>query len=276
MRGLPRYWPPRYAARMATINQLATFLESFAPLRLAEDWDNVGLLMGDRQRTVERVMTCLTVTPPSAAEAIREGAELIVTHHPLPFRALKKLTTDTTAGRMLWELAAAGVAIYSPHTAFDSAAEGINQQLAASVGLEQIQPLVPIEEDADGLGAGRVGKIDCTVGELSKSLRSFLKIDQVRGVGEESDSLSKVAIACGSGGSFLHKAAAKGCDGFITGEMTFHDCLAAAAQNIAVLLTGHYASERFACENLATTLAGEFSGLKVWASRDETDPLSVL
>src|SRR5690348_2475658 len=106
---------------MATVSELARFLDAFAPPALAESWDNVGLLVGDASRAVTKVMTCLTVTAESAREAIAGKAELIVTHHPLPFRPLARLTTDTPEGRLLWELIGAGVSIYSPHTAFDSA-----------------------------------------------------------------------------------------------------------------------------------------------------------
>ncbi|MEM7315353.1 MAG: Nif3-like dinuclear metal center hexameric protein, partial [Planctomycetota bacterium] len=145
---------------MPTITQIATFLESFAPLRLAEDWDNVGLLVGRRDGNANRVMTCLTVTPDSVAEAIERQADLIVTHHPLPFKPLKKLTTDSVPGQMLLDLVQAGIGIYSPHTAFDSAAAGINQQLAKSLGLEEIVPLVPAIDDPEGLGSGRYGRLD--------------------------------------------------------------------------------------------------------------------
>jgi len=112
------------------LSTICDFLDQFAPPVLAAEWDNVGLLVGDRTQKVERVLTCLTITPAVAAEAIRERADLIVTHHPLPFRPLKRLTADEPAGRLLLDLIRAGVAIHSPHTAFDSAAAGINQQLA--------------------------------------------------------------------------------------------------------------------------------------------------
>src|SRR5262245_55505407 len=135
---------------MTTVTDLCAFLDAFAPPALAADWDNVGLLVGDKAQKVERVMTCLTITPPVAAEAIRERADLIVTHHPLPFRPLKRLTADEPAGEILLDVIRAGVAIHSPHTAFDSAAAGINQQLAEGLGLTQIQPLEP----AEGLAAG--------------------------------------------------------------------------------------------------------------------------
>ena len=124
---------------MTTVADLCQFLDTLAPPRLAAEWDNVGLLVGDRLAPAERVMTCLTVTPAVAAEAIRQRVELLVTHHPLPFRPLKRLTTDEPTGRLLLDLIRAGVAVHSPHTAFDSAAAGINQQLAAALGLSDIR-----------------------------------------------------------------------------------------------------------------------------------------
>jgi len=105
---------------VTTIKKVCGFLDSFAPTRLAEDWDNVGLLVGDPEIEAEKVMTCLTVTPESASEAIEKNVDLIVSHHPLPFRPLKRLTTETVASRLLWDLVRAGVSIYSPHTGFDS------------------------------------------------------------------------------------------------------------------------------------------------------------
>ena len=106
---------------MPSLASLCDYLEQFAPSTLAESWDNVGLLVGDREADVTSVMTCLTVTPTSAAEAIEGSVNLIVTHHPLPFHALKRLTTDSTPGRLLWQLIGHRIGIYSPHTSFDSA-----------------------------------------------------------------------------------------------------------------------------------------------------------
>src|SRR5215472_7203997 len=115
---------------MLTVATVIDYLDQFAPHQLAADWDNIGLLFGERSTPVERMMTCLTVTPESAAEAIASGANLIVTHHPILFRGVKRLTDATPEGRMLLSLARAGIAVYSPHTAFDNTHGGINEQLA--------------------------------------------------------------------------------------------------------------------------------------------------
>src|SRR5262245_13385599 len=100
---------------MLTAATHAHYPHQFAPPSLAAEWDNVGLLLGDRAAVVQRIMTCLTVTPESAAEAVDEKAELIVTHHPILFRPVKRLTAGTPEGRMLLALARAGVAVCCPH-----------------------------------------------------------------------------------------------------------------------------------------------------------------
>ena len=89
---------------MLTVQDISNFLETFAPVALAEEWDNVGLLVGDPDQEVTRVMTCLTITPTTAREALERQAEMIITHHPLPFRPLKRLTTAQTASRLLLQL----------------------------------------------------------------------------------------------------------------------------------------------------------------------------
>ena len=257
---------------MPDIEALHAFLVEFAPPRLAESWDNVGLLVGDRQAEVRRLMTCLTVTPATADEAIGGRADLIVTHHPLPFSAIKRLTADTIVGRMLLKLIAAGVAVYSPHTAFDSAADGINQRLAVGLGLTDIAALVPHHE---GQGAGRWGKLDepRTLAELAQRLLEFLGIANLHVVGDAEQEIRTVAVACGAAGEFLDAARQVGSDAMVLGEARFHTCLEAEAWGIGLLLPGHFASERFAVEELAGLLGRRFPEVQAWASRQERDPL---
>lgn len=128
---------------MANVSTVISFLQEFAPLSLAADWDNVGLLLGEDRLRVRKVMTCLTITPPAALEAIAKKAQLIVSHHPILFRPVQKLTASNPDSRMLIDLIRNKIAVYSPHTAFDNTRGGINEMLAAKFGLMDVQPLRP-------------------------------------------------------------------------------------------------------------------------------------
>jgi len=270
---------------MLTVDQVAKFLDSFAPIGLAEGWDNVGLLVGDAANPARRIMTCLTITGASAAEAVAQQVDLIVTHHPLPFAALKKLTTESHDGRLLWTLAGAQISVYSPHTAFDSAADGINQRLAVGVGLTKIEPLVAptiARDESTGkaeagatLGAGRCGILERpgSLAAFAERVKQFLQIERVQLVESGNREVQKVAVACGSAGELLEDARRQGCDCFLTGESRFHTALAAEAAGVSLILAGHYATERFGVEHLAEVLASKFPAARVWASEAERDPL---
>jgi len=270
---------PELVCRMPTVHEVAARLEEIAPLSGAEEWDNVGLLVGDRARPVRRLMTCLTVTPITAAEAIAQKADLVVVHHPLPFRPLARVTTETTVGRLLWDLIGAGVSVYSAHTAFDSAMEGINDQWARHLGLSDVECLVATigHEAATLIGAGRCGVLPAfiTLAELADLVKSVLSLERIQLVGSDQLSVRRIGLACGSGGSFLEAARAKGCECLVTGEANFHSCLEAEAMQMGLVLCGHFASERFAMEKMAEVLARDFSDINVWASGAERDPLRV-
>jgi dinuclear metal center YbgI/SA1388 family protein len=263
---------------MPTVGEVAQVLEQLAPLALAEQWDNVGLLVGDADWPADRVMTCLTVTADTVSEAIAQGANLIVAHHPLPFRPVKTITSGTTVGRLLLQLIRHSIALYSPHTAFDSASAGINQHLAIGLGLQEIMPLKPAAGGDPDEGSGRYGMIGepLTRRELAERTKEFLNIDSLRIAGHDDETVSRVAIACGSGGSFLDAAVAAKCDVLVTGETTFHTCLEAEARGVGLILAGHFASERFALLSLADYLTDQLSNVAVWASSSERDPLRVV
>jgi len=256
------------------VSAIAAFLEELAPRRLAAEWDNVGLLVGDARRTVERVMTCLTVTTASVAEAVAEKAQLIVSHHPVLFQPVRRITADDAQGKMLLDLIAAGIAVYSPHTAFDSAGSGINQQLAEGLGLSDVAPLVADSVDPK-LGAGRFGVPEsaATLESIAARVKDFLHVPGVQLVGNSQMPVRSVAIACGSGGELLEAARRAGCDCFVTGEAKLHTCLEADARGIGMILAGHFASERFGVERLAELINTQFHDLTVWSCHSERDPI---
>lgn len=256
-----------------SVADVVRFMESFAPPALAESWDNTGLLVGDWELPVERMMTCLTITPESAGEAMEQKIDLLIAHHPLPFRAIQKITTETTTGKLLWNLIRHGVGIYSPHTSFDSAAYGINQQIAEGLGLQSIVPLISSPEVPGG--TGRLGELPggMRLGEFLKRVKSFFHLPHVAFVGDVSQMIRRVAIGCGAAGEFLKEAQKYRCDVFLTGETNFHTLLEAKATGIGLVLMTHYASERFACERLAEILREEFPGVEIGCSEREKNPL---
>ncbi len=124
-----------------TVADLCHWLDALAPPHLAASWDNTGLILGDASAPVVRVITCLTVTPDVVAEAVQQGVQLIVSHHPVLFKATKNLSSHSADGQLLLPLLRHGIAVYSPHTSFDNCPGGINDSLAVRLGLQNVQPL---------------------------------------------------------------------------------------------------------------------------------------
>jgi len=264
-----------------TVGEVLDFLRRLAPLELAEPWDNVGHLWGAADRPIARVMTCLTLSPDVADEAVRERAELIVVHHPILFRPVQRLTFETPAGAMLLALARHNIAVYSAHTAYDNAAEGINRQLADRLELEAVAPLrlgpsVDSQTSDGHPGIGRTGRLPRphSLTELIAVVKRQLGVTGLHVVGLPELRVERVAIACGSGGEFIDDAICQNCQVLLTGEARFHACLEARERGLALVLLGHFASEQPAMRVLADQVRRRFPALLVWASTVERDPLT--
>lgn len=257
------------------LDSVLNVMQQIAPLEFSESWDNVGLLVGNRKREISRAMTCLTLTATTLAEAIRERAELVICHHPIPFKPVAKITDDTTTGKILLQAIEAGIAIYSPHTAWDNSKSGINQQLAHILGLKLVKPLQPFASsvsDDESLGVGRHGRLSepLSIESVMERIRATIPTIQSRHTHVADHLISKIGIVCGSGGSMLSQVARRGCDAMLTGEATYHQCLEAESLGIAMLMIGHHASESFAMKNLASQLQALLPGLHVTTSKLET------
>ncbi|MGI5832777.1 MAG: Nif3-like dinuclear metal center hexameric protein [Thermoguttaceae bacterium] len=281
---------------MASCNDLIAALERSCPPPLAEDWDNVGFLLGERQKEVRRVMTCLTLSFETVDEAIAEKADLVISHHPFPFRAEKRWTTETPTGSILLRLVRGDVAVFSPHTAHDSAFWGVNRQLAELFGLVDVKPLnsgtleasPSMLEGASSqtkgllsselgavLGSGRIGSFSEPI-RLSTFIRQVsqkLRQPTLTYVGDPNREVCRLAIGCGAADDFIVAAAHAGADVLLLGEARFHGALLASELAMSLVLPGHYATERFAMETMAERLAALFPDLTVWASRAECDPI---
>ncbi|MBO7679841.1 MAG: Nif3-like dinuclear metal center hexameric protein, partial [Thermoguttaceae bacterium] len=261
----------------------------------AEEWDNTGLLIGDRTRPVKAVITALTVTPKVVGEAARRGVDLIVSHHPFPFRAAKRWTNETAAGALLLALAGKGLALYSPHTSFDSALWGINRQIAARLELTDVVPMRPLPVFSTGamlcglesdiadllkaevsaaLGSGRIGTLPrpLPLSELLGKVRQMFSVQTLPYVGRGGKEISRIAIACGAADDFVEDAINLKADAILLGEIRYHHALEAEQADLAVLAPGHFATEHFATVALADRLARRFPQLNILASQEERDP----
>ncbi|MDB4637505.1 MAG: Nif3-like dinuclear metal center hexameric protein [Planctomycetaceae bacterium] len=270
---------------MARFTNFLETLSNLAPLELAEEWDNVGLIVGRTGDKIERVMTCLTLTADVAEEAIKNHIDVIVTHHPIIFRPRQEITFDSEEGALLIRLIQANIAVYSPHTAYDSAKLGINAQLAELFELVDVTPIRPVTDNMvakyprlKGLGSGRIGTLprEMTLSDLASLAGQKLPTGAgVQFVGEGNRLVSKVGIACGSAAEFQGDARRLGADVLITGEARFHACLEARSAGISLVIAGHYATERPALETLARLIEQNCQGLSVTSSQTESDPLQL-
>ncbi|MDR0338195.1 MAG: Nif3-like dinuclear metal center hexameric protein [Planctomycetaceae bacterium] len=247
------------------LKSVVTYLDTEYPVMLAESWDNVGLLVGDFSAAVGVIMTCLTITPEVCEESVAKKVDLIVSHHPFPFQAIKRITSQTVEGSMLLRLISHGIAVYSPHTAHDSAKDGVNQQLAAILELSDVTPL-------NANNSGRIGNRKQSGTLLSGVLQIIeRRLGACSYVGEINKPINRIAIGCGSADDFIDEASKQGADVLLLGEARFHACLRAQSLQLALILPGHFASEHFAMKTLAQKIATQFPTISCFPSESEQD-----
>lgn len=237
-----------------TNQMILNLLDSKAPFASAEEWDNVGLLIGSPDNKVTGVLVTLDATPDAIKAAKAADAELIVTHHPVIFSPLKQLDSHGIP----YALAAAGIDVISVHTNADKAADGVNDILATRLGLTDLR----VTED----GFCRIGTLaqptDATA--FAKTVAAALGTAvRVNGGGE----IRTVAVCGGSGGDFITPLAGE-IDAFVSGEVRHHQWLEANALGVTVIEAGHYATEVPIVDTLCRWLQEAFPALNVTAFVD--------
>lgn len=233
-------------------------IERYAPSDTVEEWDNVGLMLGGRERECNGVMTCLDLTFDVAKQAADAGCDLIVTHHPFIFRPVDRLTDDTAKGRTAGFLFAHGISVYSAHTNLDKAEAGLSRTLAKMFGGREF---------ADG-GCGCFASLpETSAGELASRVAAALGDPGVK-VGSPEKTVRRIYVVSGAGGGGDELCEAmRGGDALVTGEVRHHVFTEACEQGFPVIEFSHYYSEIICCDILKDMIKSAFRDLKVIAAK---------
>ena len=263
------------------INKVVDALEQYAPLPLQEGYDNAGLQVGLTETVeVSGALLCLDVTEQVVNEAIEKGCNLIVSHHPLIFRKLARISDENYVQRTVRKAIKNDIAIVSMHTNMDAATGGVNFKIAEKLGLKNLSFFAG-EKEVDGVkgGEGVIGEVSETDGwaadDLVLLLRDKFAVESVQCNQLLRRPIRRVAL-CGGAGSFLLDAAIQaGADAFVTGEMHYHEYFG-HEQEIQICVIGHYQSEQFTSEIFKSIIEEKCPGVKCFISEINTNPIIYL
>lgn len=259
---------------MIKVNNIIKEMELLAPTYLKEDFDNVGLMVGDKNKEVKKVLLALDCTLKVIEEAKKENVELIITHHPLIFKRPSSITTDTLQGKKIIELIKNDISLYSSHTNLDSVENGLNDTIVSILGFDNFKILEKNKRD-DKAGLGRIVSLNESIQleDLISKIKKSLNINNLRVV-KGKDKVNKIAIINGSGQDFIGKAVALGADCIITGDTTYHFASDYKEKKISILDVGHFASEQITFFNVMENLKEKFKDVEFITSTVEEDPFS--
>ena len=239
-------------------------LQLVAPENFAQDWDNVGLLVGDRKQDIQTIFVALDADEAAIAQAKAVGAQLLLTHHPLIFSPLKKVNCDHFISARVVDLLRSQMSYYAMHTNFDAAKMGV---LAADrIGLNVEEPLADIfTRDGKDYGIGVVGSLQETetLGGLCSLVKNGFGLDTVKVFRAQTIRVNRVAICPGSGKSTISSAISKGADVLVTGDIDHHNGIDAVAQGLAIIDAGHYGLEHIFTEYMKEYMEQHMGVLKI-------------
>ena len=234
---------------MSTVKDIFSFLDSLAPFSTSAPWDNTGLLVGNENSKVKKVMLSLDVTGDVIDEAIKENVDLVITHHPLIFEGVKSVTVDT----LLYKAVSSGISFIASHTCLDIAKDGVNDCLANAVGIKNITSV----EEEPFLKIGEVE--EKTEDEFVSLLKEKLNCNVLYNA--TGNNIKKVAFCSGSGGDLYALAKMYNADALLTGEAKYHEFLDATFNDITIFACGHFETEIVVIDTLKEKLEKEFKDI---------------
>lgn len=242
---------------MAKVKEIVKIIEKFAPKELAYSWDNTGFICGDGEKEVKKVFLTLDVSKETVNKAVKMGADMIISHHPILFKGVQVIDYNSQQGYIVKELIKNDIALYAAHTSMDCAKGGINDVLANKLGITDAQP---IEKNADfpGCGLGRIGKISekMTLKAYAEVVKKALNTPFVRVCGDFDKEITTVAAGGGACDDLIPEAIAMGADVLVTADMKYHISIEAVEDGLAIIDAGHYPTEVFVTKIFEKIIGG--------------------
>lgn len=256
------------------IIEVVNALERFAPLPLQEDYDNAGLQIGLTEAEISGALLCLDVTEETVDEAIRKGCNLIVSHHPLIFRRLRRIAGEDMVQRVVAKAIVNHIVIVSMHTNMDAAQGGVNFKIAEKMGLHNVHFMSTKMVDGVECGSGVIGEFEEPIAadDFIILLKKAFCVECVEANQLLRRPIKKVAMCGGSGSFLLDEAVEAGADAFLTGEMHYHEYFG-REQQIQIAVIGHYQSEQFTSEIFRDIIERECQGVKCFIAETCTNPI---
>lgn len=256
---------------MTTVSDIRNYINDNCPESLAFDGDNVGLIVGRAQKCVNKALITLDVDEKVAREAVSTGCDVIISHHPLMFSPIKRLTDGDPMQRTLFRLAANDVALISAHTNLDCVSGGLNDYLAQKLGVFNTSVIEPVGE-SDGVlhGFGRIGEVEdgLTLSDMLFRCINALGAQGVRYTGSPDKPVKKVALNCGGGAGEMNLCIQMGVDLFITGDVKYNPFRDAYESGMAVIDAGHYETEHIVTELFYSMLSKQFPDIELVLSKE--------
>lgn len=248
-----------------SVGEICEALERLAPIDLAENWDNVGLLVGRRSSQIDKALVALDVTDDVVDEAISIGATLIISHHPLIFTPIPNINDENHLGGKLLKIIENRINIYAAHTNLDIAEGGTNDVFAERLELDKIEDIISDDKGENCIGRAGYLKQPMKLKQLAELIKEKLSLDTVRVVGDGDNIVGKVGICTGSGAknSYFEQVKTAGCDVYVTGDIGYHQAQTALDCGLSLIDATHYASEVMVVDRLCKYIENEFAGKDV-------------
>jgi len=275
----------------ANVSNIVQVMEVIAPVYLAEEWDNVGLQIGDHRWPVKTLAVALDANLQTIEESHSKNADMLITHHPLLFRPLSAIHFHTPLGSIIQRAIQYQMAIFAAHTNLDKTEDGLNDLFARRIGLRNLKVLQissafgntgqtgnpPLESEAHQ-GIGRVGEMKQAIElkNLAANIKKELNLQEVKFAGKPDLIVTRAAVCTGSGSDLIKSFYASGAQAFISGDLKYHDARDIEAAGLGIIDIGHFGSEHIVVAELAKRLrillAERQLEVDVFACEIEEDP----